>query len=170
MRTLLLAALAAVIVVGCSSAPEVRFRTRAVDGFTPEEGAASTFRPLVVASTETPRCEDLRSVPGALGSRTLSWIYGDPQHQRVTVSLDANGDLLHYSDGRGDANASREEDFTSIIIDFGSDRAMGLNRLAGSGGVQATRMTVEDALQAENLGNPQAVIDRILAECPEPGD
>ena len=166
----LFAALATTVVTACSSDPEVRFRTRAVDGFTPDEDAAATFRALVAGSNETPQCEDVREAPGAVGVRTLSLTYSGPQQRRIEVLLDADGEPLHYTDSRGNADSSPEEDYTSIVIDFGSDRAMALNRLANGGGVQATPMTVEDALQAESLGNPQLMIDRILEECPAPTD
>lgn len=156
------------MIVGCSSnAPDIRFRTRVIDTFTPEDGVASSFEPLVAQSEATPRCETQTNLPPTMGGHSaVSFIYGEPQHQRIVVLLDEEGTPIRYFDGRGDLSASDETvgDATSISLDLEIGQAIAFNHPAG-GDVEAMRFPFDEALEAEVLGRPAAMMDRLLTTC-----
>lgn len=162
--------LVAFMIAGCSAKdPDIRFRTRVVDTFTPEEGAAGTFEPLVAHSEATPRCETMTNLPPAMGGHTaVSFIYGEPQHQRIVVTLDEEGTPTHYSDGRGDLVASDETvgDATSVTLDLKIGQAIAFNHPAG-GDIEAMRFPIDEALESEALGRPAAMMAQLLTTCGE---
>lgn len=162
--------LAALAIVGCSSSdPDIRFRTRVVDTFSPVEGAASNFEALVAHSEATPRCETLTNLPPAMrGHTVVSFVYGEPQHQRIAVTLDEEGTPTQYSDGRGDLIASDETvgNATTISLDLSIGQAIAFNHPAG-GDIEAMRFPFDEALESEALGRPAAMMARLLTTCGE---
>ncbi|MHB1193830.1 MAG: hypothetical protein ACYC6F_12375 [Longimicrobiales bacterium] len=98
----------------------------------------------------------------------LSLIFGEPPEQRITVVLDSDGRPTSYSDIRGDLVVSDDHvgDMTMISLNLVRGQAIAQNRPA-SGESQAFRFPFEDALSSENLGYPQATLERVLATCGE---
>ena len=159
-------ALVAATLTACSRAPEPRFRMTVRSPVTAIPGTAATFVPLVPASAEHPRCEDLRNLPGGMGARAVSFIFGDAPEQRIAVTLDAADAPTNYSDMRGDLNASdgRDGNLTTISINLIQGHAMVQNREEGREPV-TWRLGMDDALDAANLGHPRATMRRILDTC-----
>lgn len=151
---------------GCGGSPPPQFRARAQRPEPAVQGSAADFAPLVAQSAQVPRCEDLRDVPAALGSRVLSYIFGNPQEQRIALSLAEDGSILRYSDMRGSGTTpdGTENDLTAISIDFERGHAIALNR-PRDGASEAVRFEMDDALDARSLGEPRNRMAEILAKC-----
>ncbi|MCA9736310.1 MAG: hypothetical protein KC645_01670 [Gemmatimonadetes bacterium] len=96
----------------------------------------------------------------------LSYIYGDPQEQRIAVALTEDGSVRSYSDmrGMGRTAGGGEGDLTSISINFEQGHAFGLNRPAGRA-AEAVRFDLDDALDARSLGEPRARMEEIVKRC-----
>ena len=167
-RLFWMALVVVLLLPGCARSPEPRFRSTVQGPFTAVAGAAEGFVPLVPASDKTPRCEDLRDVPRGMGSRLVSFVFGDEPEQRIAVALGDDGEPVNYSDMRGDLNASdgRDGDRTMISINLVQGHALAQNRREG-GESEAFRMDLEDALDAASLGRPRTMMERILATCTE---
>lgn len=156
----------AVLGAACSHTPEPMFLRGEPVRADATPGSAADFVPLVAPSRASPRCEDLRDLPAGMGPRVVSFIFGDGPEQRIAVTLGEDGIPRNYSDMRGDLNASdgRDGDLTAIAINLVQGHAFARNRPEG-GTTTRVRMPMEEALYAESLGQPQAMMDRILAEC-----
>jgi hypothetical protein len=131
---------------------------------------ASAFTPLVPASTATPRCEEFENAPGPAGTRIVSLVFGDPAEQRITVTLNADGVPVSYSDLRGDLiiTDGREGDFTSIAVNLTRRQVVAGNRPDGEEG-RTLFLPFDEAMSSPNLGMPREQIDRVLGSCLEEG-
>jgi hypothetical protein len=154
------------LVVGCDRAPDVEFRVSRGEAKQVEEIPVNEFLPLVSATTVTPTCEDLRTLPAELGARALSLIYGDPARRRVTAFLDDDGNPVSYSDSRGDLITSDDHvgDFTAISLDLAGGQAFATNRPA-LGAATTVRLPYDDALVSERLGEPSVMLALVLETC-----
>lgn len=153
-------------VSGCGRTPDPQFRASVGGPIAMARGTAEAFVPLVPSSSRTPRCEDLRDLPGGMGPRVVSFIFGDEPEQRIAVALGDDGVPRNYSDMRGDLNASdgREGALTTIAINLVQGHAFAHNRPEG-GDPEGVRLDLEDALDAVALGGPRQMMERILADC-----
>lgn len=128
--------------------------------------SVGTFVPLVPVSSSASRCEVLRNPPPQMGHTVLSLVYGAPTERRITVSLDADGRPLRYSDRRGDLMASdgHEGDMTTISINLPERQVVAMNRRAGEA-QEGIMIPFDEAADAPNLDRPLETLNRVMATC-----
>lgn len=81
----------------------------------------------------------------------------------VSVEVDAQGNVLSYSDVRGDVRIDGTGPRTSIMVDLGKDTGFAMNdhvspREVATGGAA-------EAMDLENLGNPRRMIELLRRRC-----
>jgi hypothetical protein len=180
MRLLLLALLALASIPACTPQRPARVTPgvagRAADGARVETGVVvgPAGRPLglarfvaaVPATEEGGQCDTLR-VDGPEGPSTLvilSFPRIDSTTRNVSVTYDASGRRLHFSDLRGDLRRVKTGPQTSVLLDFTRGTASASNEWPGRSGEIASGALAE-ALAAANLGPPQRALDLVQARC-----
>ncbi|MCC7043725.1 MAG: hypothetical protein IT183_07680 [Acidobacteria bacterium] len=137
-------------------------------------GAVSEFVAAVPAVDVDGRCESF-PVRFGPGQRALFYGFG-PQvrpTRRIMIVLDEGGDVVRYSDGRGDLRAPMDPSVsvrdplgprTSISIDWINKRGVFVNT---QGTMPSTGIRAEgpDVLVAGNLGSPTLMVTIIRARC-----
>ncbi len=133
----------------------------------------SEFVPDVAASDDNPRCVNY---PGVLpnGRRMIGLAFGTGlvASRRVNVMIDSAGRPVQYNDSRGDLTISPGGDPTTppaerrTTIVLALDQGMALLRNEGGSRVPQIFMApIGNATTSATLGNPGAMIDRVLREC-----
>lgn len=171
------------ICVSCASNPGPTPTTVPSNGITQGRvRVGSTFRmpspvspnrvrvevPAIDART---RCRVLTGVPqpGVAQLLILSFDSTTAGMRNVAVGLGTDGTVRSYSDVRGDLTDTQTKAHkstyrnTSISINFAEQRSMVTNR---RGGTEEHFMVLgPSGYSAENLGNPNAMIERARTEC-----
>jgi hypothetical protein len=98
------------------------------------------------------------------GRRVLLWFPGPGQAARsVSVEVDARGEVLSYSDVRGDVQVDGTGPRTSIMVDLEHDNALAMNERVAAPAVTMGRGA--EAMDLENLGNPRRMIELVRGRC-----
>ena len=137
-------------------------------------GAAFEFVAAVPAVDDDGRCETF-PVRFGPGQRALFYGFGPYNRptRRVMVLLDTDGNVVRYSDGRGDLRAPMDPTVsardplgqrTSISIDWFKQSGVFVN---SQGTLPSTGIRAEgpDVLVAGNLGSPGLMVAIIRARC-----
>lgn len=82
----------------------------------------------------------------------------------VSLSFDAEGQLLRYNDLRGDQRINASGPKTTIVVDFEQGMGFATNQQSGSAPEVAIGPAV-DFLTGGNLGDPQRMIEQVRAQC-----
>lgn len=129
-------------------------------------GSVDSFVALVPGSAGQPRCEIPADTPLEPGGHALAWVYPRPMERQVTVIFDEAGTPTGYVDVRGDLSTSDESagDRTTIVLYLDRDYAVLSNR-PESGEPTVVEVPLVDALSSERLGNPAAMLQRVLEAC-----
>lgn len=172
-----------VMLAGCTASPGPTPMSMSPNGVTtgrvrvgstfrmPSPVSPNRVRVLVPAVDAKTKCRVLDGVPqpGVARVMILTFDSTTAGMRNVSVGLGADGALRSYSDVRGDlteigrqAHKSTYRN-TSLSINFAEQRTMLTN---SRGGTQEHFMVLgPSAYTAETLGNPNAMIKRIRAEC-----
>lgn len=163
MRAVLLVGALSLTVAACATTP-VRPLSRPVPLAT---GSVDAFVPLVEASDQSPRCEARDHDLLAPGQRAVALVYGGGPPRRVTVTVDEDLQPVRYVDDRGDLSArGRSGDRTTIGLYLDADYAVLSNRPRRAPAV-IVEVPLSDAIESRKLGDPRAVIRRVMSECAE---
>lgn len=138
------------------------------------DGSVSEFVALVPAASEGGRCEAF-PVSFNRGERAVFYGFGPDRRptRRVTIILDDRGNVLRYSDGRGDLRAPMDSSVssgdplgarTTIAIDWQKQTGVLMNT-EGVLPPTGIRAVGPDVLVAANIGEPSTMVERIKAEC-----
>lgn len=129
-------------------------------------GAASSFTPLVTASSAVPSCVQPSDAPLDPGSRAVAFLYPGPADRQVTVTVDSTGVPTRYVDVRGDLSESDHPvaDRTTIGLYLEQGYAVLSNR-EGAGPPDMLEVPLDDVLSSPRLGNPNEVMQDVLATC-----
>jgi hypothetical protein len=129
-------------------------------------GSVSAFTALVPSSAGVADCVG----PGAsridADATAVGMVYDRPVPRQITVLLDGAGVPTGYIDVRGDLSVSDESvgDLTTIALYLNSDYAVLSNR-PRAGEPSVLEVPLSEAYSSERLGNPGAVIQRVLEAC-----
>ena len=162
MRVCILVTMSGLCVSGCTVTPAYR-----PNGPVPlTRGSIDTFVALVPGSVGQPRCVIPADAPLGPGAQAVALVYPRPTKQQVTVIVDSAGTPTRYLDVRGDLSAPDESvsDRTTIILFLDRQYAVLSNR-PKSGELTALEVPLVDALSSERLGNPMAMLQRVLKAC-----
>lgn len=136
-----------------------------------QKPAIESFRPLISTTESEARCEVRSSALLEPGESGLSLRFsGTVDSIRVVSAVwDSLGALVRYSDARGDLRGppvARNElgARTSILIDGRKGLAILLNE-RGSSTLGSLMTGAQEALDAEHLGPPRALLARLQSEC-----
>lgn len=162
MRLHLPVALGALLLGGCS----VATYHRPVGPVPISEGSIDAFSPLVPGSKASSRCEAIGASPAEADARSVALVYAQPAEQQVTVMLDADGAPMRYTDVRGDLSMSGREfgDRTTIGLYLAEGYAVLSNRPSGREPT-VVEVPLAEAISSEELGNPGAMLEHVLATC-----
>jgi hypothetical protein len=138
------------------------------------DGTVFEFVAAVPAIDVDGRCETFPARFGP-GQRALFYGFGPPNRptRRIMVLLDEAGDVLRYSDGRGDLRAPMDSSVsprdppgprTNIAIDWLKQSGVFANT---QGDLPSTgiRAVGPDVLTAANIGAPARMVAMIRAQC-----
>lgn len=162
MRVCLLAAVAGLLVSGCTTAAY-----RPTNGFVGlTRGSVETFTALVPSSTGPGTCETPANAPIEPEGRVVAMVYGEPIQQQVTVHFDGAGVPTALIDVRGDLSDPEHStgDRTTIGLYLNEDYAVLSNR-PRAGQPTMLEVPLDQAYSSDRLGNPSAVLQRVLAAC-----
>ncbi len=153
---------------GCGGDPEPMYRVRVSDSRSYSVGSPAEFVAIVPVSEAPGRCESHPDAPLPVGTSSATMAFGEPVVQRVTITLDVEGEPINYSDIRGDLISSDDYDGdqTRIFLNLRLGHAFATNRPEDDD-EQTLRMTLDEAYEAESLGNPRGILERVLEECSE---
>jgi hypothetical protein len=125
-------------------------------------------RPPLSAALPTHRWSIREPVAPPLGpgGHAVALVFPRPTEQQVTVIFDGAGTPTRYVDVRGDLSSSDERvaDRTTIVLYLDRDYAV-LSNFPKSGEPAAFEVPLVDALSSERLGNPTAMLQRVLNAC-----
>lgn len=129
-------------------------------------GSVDTFVPLVSSSVGQPRCKTPADAPLGPGGHAVALVFPRPMEQQVTVTFDGAGTPTRYVDVRGDLSTSDESvaDRTTIVLFLDRDYAL-LSNSPKSGEPVAFEVPLVDALSSQRLGNPTAMLQRVVNAC-----
>lgn len=129
-------------------------------------GDAASFTPLVAVSSEAPSCIQPSDAPLDAGSRAMALVYPDHVARQVTVTVDRAGVPTRYLDVRGDLVESDDHvaDRTTIALYLDRGYAVLSNR-EGTAQPEIVEVPLDDALASPRLGNPDSVIQQVVATC-----
>ena len=138
------------------------------------DGAVFEFVAAVPAVDVEGRCE---TFPVRLGPGQRALFYGfGPQNRpsrRIMIVLDGDGNVLRYSDGRGDLRAPMEPSVsardplgprTSISIDWIKQSGVFVNSQGTLPSI-GIRAQGPDVLVAGNIGSPALMVATVRARC-----
>ena len=98
------------------------------------------------------------------GRRVLLHFTGPGEAARsVSVVVDAQGQVLSYSDVRGDVQVHGTGPRTSVMINFGNDTGVAINERGSAPGLTMGRGT--EAMDLENLGTPRRMVEMLKQRC-----
>ena len=124
-------------------------------------GSVEAFTPLVHSPDTSPHCEERPAARS--GQRAVALLFPGMPERQVTVTLDQSDAPIRYVDVRGALSAD-VGDRTTIGLYLDADYAVLSNR-AGDEDPVIVEVPLEDALSAAKLGNPSAVLDRVVSTC-----
>lgn len=129
-------------------------------------GTASSFTPLVAASSAAPSCVQPARAPLNAGARAVALFYPGPGERQVTVTVDSTGVPTKYLDVRGDLSESDHEvmDRTTIGLYVEQGYAVLSNR-EKAGSPDMLEVPLDDVLRSSELGNPAEEMRHVLAIC-----
>ena len=162
MKVAGIAVLSGVVLAACSVT-----LSRPASGPVPlTRGAASSFTPLVMASSATPSCVQPSDAPLAAGSRAIALLYPRSPARQVTVTVDSAGVPTKYLDVRGDLSEADGQvtDRTTIGLYLEQGYAVLSNR-EGADPPDMLEVPIDDVLTSPRLGNPSEVMQHVLATC-----
>lgn len=163
MRRSLLLVLGGTLLASCASADPTG-RARWPGTPTTPVIAADAFVPLVEEPGGFGACREPASPHHFVGYRNVGFAYPGPPDRHIGISLDRQGEVDTYADLRGASSADAAGDVTNVAINFRSGRAWVIN-VTANGDVEKAEVPFDEALDSENLGNPQAVIALVLDTC-----
>lgn len=135
--------------------------------------------PIVDADERNPRCSNPPTVEGS-DQRFVGMRFGPRQGglptRNVTVRVDAQGRVTHYSESRGDlrvtppgvttlAAVDDPRDRSSFSIDMAAGAVLLTNQRPGATPERLVARGSSSLLDAASLGVPRNTILRILSEC-----
>ena len=128
-------------------------------------GSVESFSALVPGSGATPRCERPAGAPIGPDQVAVALVYPGSPEQRVTVTVDRDGVPVRLVDDRGDLSMDeRVGDRTTIGLYLTDGYAVLSNRPEGGEPVML-EVPLAEALTSERLGNPRAMLERVMASC-----
>jgi len=139
---------------------------RPVPGPTPiSRGTASDFTAVVPPADGAVRCEARDAASTIASGRMVTLVREGPPVQRITVTIDPEGEPVRYVDDRGDLSSGRDRggDRTTIALYLTEGYAVAANR-SGSD-VSVVEIPLEEAVDSPNLGRPSDQLERVLARC-----
>ncbi len=93
---------------------------------------------------------------------------GDTRGRMITLELDAAGEVIRYTENRGDYRRKSPTDTlgtrTAIMIQWPAKVALLVNEWGGAPAEYFTT-SASKSLTAESLGRPADVIAKVLKEC-----
>jgi len=131
-----------------------------------EYGSASSFTPLVNATSAPSSCAEPADAPIQPGARALALHYPGPPERQVTVTLNPAGEPTRYVDVRGDLAHPRSSalDRTTIGLYLEQGYAVLSNR-QGTQEPTMLEVPLEEVLTSSSLGNPTATMLQVLEAC-----
>jgi hypothetical protein len=140
---------------------------------TPAQSPPRYFVPAVEFPDTAARCaEPPANLPTGERGYSLRFGTADSSERIVTAIWSDNGKLIRYSDARGDlrppfpANAPRNPK-TTITIDVPRQVVLMYNDVDGEQQGSAASDS-EGALDADNLGPPRRMLERLRRQCAAP--
>jgi hypothetical protein len=128
------------------------------------------FTPAFPATDSGGACVNMPAlpIPGVAKSLHLRFRVNGVLVRDVSLAMDSAGAPLIYQDNRS-ANLQNPAGpmgsaSTSIFLDFRAGTAQ-LSNMSAKGGLQLANVRLRDALDAQSLGVPSAMIARLRAEC-----
>jgi hypothetical protein len=127
-------------------------------------GTIETFSALVPSSSGTPACEATEHPGIGPGERAVALVYRNSTRQQVTVLIDEAGAPKAYIDVRTELSDRGEGDRTAIALYLNQGYAV-LSNHPRAGASRITEVPLEQAYSSERLGNPSAMLQRVLSTC-----
>jgi hypothetical protein len=98
------------------------------------------------------------------GERAVALVYRNATRQQVTVLIDEAGAPKAYLDVRTELSEQGEGDRTAIALYIDQGYAVLGNHPRG-GTPRILEVPLEQAYSSERLGNPSAMLQRVLRSC-----
>ena len=144
-----------------------RVRVASPDG---SSRAVADFVPAVAAIAEGGECKTIAIEPGQRLILLSFPTFREPQ-RNVSLTVDPTGNLLNYSDVRGDLGALRPQErtgpLTAVTITVGQGIASATNEWPNRP-AEVVLGAPADFMAAENLGRPDEMVKLIMARCAAP--
>jgi hypothetical protein len=127
-------------------------------------GSIEAFDALVASSTGAPACEAPELPWVGPGERAVALVYRNAIRQQVTVLIDEAGAPKAYLDVRTELSDDGAGDRTAIALYLNEGYAV-LGNHPRVGRPSILEVPLEQAFSSERLGNPSAMLQRVLSAC-----
>lgn len=94
---------------------------------------------------------------------TLRFVGPGQTARNLAVALNTRGELVSYSDVRGDLKVGGTGPRTVVSVNFENGMALALNERSDPAGV--TMGSAAEAMELENLGNPRRMSELVKRRC-----
>ena len=123
-------------------------------------GGLAAFVAAVPAFAEGGECRTVDE-----GRRMVTLRFAGPGETARTLALtvDAQGEVVNYSDIRGDLQLHGTGPRTVVSVNFENGAALAINERGDAPGV--VMGTAAEAMELENLGNPRRTIELVKRRC-----